>query len=81
MTDSNTLDELEAKHERNREQRLEAVKHWVEYIESTPVEEWGPQFNRLVNSQLEAAQAAGLSAEHYEWIEDAGRHWSDRDDE
>lgn len=64
MNDSNGPDNLDAKHERNREQRIEAIKRWVEYIESEPVEVWGPQQNAIVNGQLEAAQSADASVEH-----------------
>ena len=38
MSDSDELDALEAKHERNREQRIEAVKRWAEYIKDNPPE-------------------------------------------
>jgi hypothetical protein len=36
MSDSNARERLDAKHERNREQRIEGIKRWVEYIESNP---------------------------------------------
>lgn len=66
---SNSKDpDLEEKHERNREQRIEAVNRWVEYIKSEPVEVWGPQQNAIVNGQLEAAQHADLSAEHHQHV-------------
>lgn len=64
MTDSDTRDRLDAKHERNRQRRLDAVRRWAEYIESEPPEVWGPQQNAIVNGQLEAARAADLSAAH-----------------
>lgn len=64
MSDSNTRERLDAKHERNREQRIEAIKHWVEYIESEPPETWGPQQNAVVNDQLDAAQHVETSASH-----------------
>jgi len=41
MNDSNAREHLDAKHERNREQRIEGIKRWVEYIESEPPETWG----------------------------------------
>ena len=43
MSDSNAPEHLDAKHERNREQRIEGIKRWVEYIKSEPPETWGPQ--------------------------------------
>jgi hypothetical protein len=63
MRDSNARDHLDAKHERNREQRIEGIKRWVEYIESEPPETWGPQQNAVVNGQIESAQAVDVSAE------------------
>ena len=36
MADSNVRDQLDEKHERDRERRIEAVKRWVEYIKSEP---------------------------------------------
>jgi len=64
MTNSTELDALDAKHEQNRQERLEAVERWVEYIETHPPEVWGPQQNAIVNAQIEAAQQADHSVEH-----------------
>jgi hypothetical protein len=55
---------LDAKHERNARERLEGVMRWVEYIKQQPPEVWGPQQNRLVNTQLQSARETGLSAGH-----------------
>lgn len=68
MNDSETLDTLREKHERNRERRIQAVKRWAEYIQETPIETWGPQQNVLVNAQLESARTAGLGADHFRRI-------------
>jgi hypothetical protein len=73
MSDSNVPDPLDAKHEQNRQQRLEAVKRWVEYIESEPPERWGPQQNTVVNDQLEAAQCVQTSAAHYQRVKDLAK--------
>jgi len=70
MTDSNGREHLDAKHERNREQRIEKIKHWVEYIKSEPPETWGPQQNAVVNDQLDAAQSVQTSASHQQEVED-----------
>lgn len=59
MSDSNEPDALEEKLERNREQRIQAVKRWVRYLKEHPPEVWGEQQNRLVNSQLESARRSG----------------------
>lgn len=65
MSDSDELDSLASKHARNREQRLEAIKRWVRYVQANPPEQWGREQNKLVNSQLESARATGLDPEHY----------------
>lgn len=70
MTDSNVRDHLDAKHERNREQRIEAVKRWVEYIRSEPVDKWGPQQNTVVDDQLAAAQHSETSVAHHQRVND-----------
>lgn len=68
MNDSNARDSLEAKHDRNRELRIESIKRWVEYIESEPPETWGPQQNAVVDGQLEAAQSVQTSAAHQQRV-------------
>lgn len=73
MPNSNPSKTLAARRERNREQRIEAVKRWVAYIQEQPPESWGDQQNRLVNSQLESARQTGLDADHYRRLEDATR--------
>lgn len=79
MSDSSEPDALAAKHERNREQRVEAVKRWVEYIREHPAEDWGGQQNRLVNSQIESARESGLDVEHRRRVHEAGRERSSAD--
>lgn len=64
MNDSPNFDGLDAKHERNRSERMEAVVRWAEYVRAEPPEVWGPQQNVVVDSQLESAQATGLDADH-----------------
>jgi hypothetical protein len=73
MSDSNTPDELEAKHERNRQQRVAGIKRWVEYIKTHDVDEWGDQQNRLVDSQLESARESDIDVDHRRRVERAGR--------
>jgi hypothetical protein len=68
MSDSNIPDYLDAKHERNREQRIEGIKRWVEYIKSEPPEKWGPQQNAVVNDQLDAAQSVQTSVSHQQHV-------------
>jgi len=70
MSDSNVLDTLDAKHDQNRQQRIEAIKRWVEYIRSEPPETWGPQQNTVVNDQLKAAQCVQTSTAHRQRVKD-----------
>ncbi|WP_158059316.1 hypothetical protein [Halorussus halophilus] len=48
--------ELEQKHADNRQERLEFIKEWADYVRTHPDDVWGPQVNKLVNSQLESAR-------------------------
>ena len=83
MSDSNTPEHLDAKHERNREHRIEGIKRWVEYIKSEPPETWGPQQNAVVNDQLDAAQSVQTSATHQQHVKDVAaeiREASDKSD-
>lgn len=70
MKDSNAHERLNAKHDSNRKRRIEAIKRWIEYIESEPPETWGPQQNTVVNDQLEAAQSVQTSGDHQQHVED-----------
>lgn len=68
MSDSNAREELDAKHERNREQRIEGIKRWVEYIKPESPETWGPQQNAVV--KLDAAQSVRTSTSHQQHVKD-----------
>jgi hypothetical protein len=70
MSDWNAREHLNAMQERDREQRIEGIKRWVEYIESEPPETWGPQQNAVVDDQLEAAQSLRTSAAHHRRVKD-----------
>ena len=70
MSDPNAPEHPDAKHERNREQRIEGIKRWVVYIKSEPPEKWGPQQNAVVNNQLNAAQSLQMSASHQQHVKD-----------
>ncbi|QLG64096.1 hypothetical protein [Halorarum salinum] len=61
-------------HERDREQRIEAIKRWIDYIKSKLPETWGPQQNAVVNDQLEAAQSVQTSASHRQHVTDVAKH-------
>jgi hypothetical protein len=81
MTDSETPDQLDAKHERNREQRIATIKRWVAYIQSEPPEVWGPQQNAVVNGQLTAAQHVATSAAHQKHVSDVAQDILDIQDD
>lgn len=70
MNDSNARKHLEAKKERNREQRIEGIKRWVDYIESESADTWGPQQNAVVNDQIDAAQSVQTPASHKQYVKD-----------
>lgn len=53
MTDS---DPLEARHARNRADRLREIREWAEYVRTHPDEVWGEQVNTVVNAQLQSAR-------------------------
>lgn len=72
MTDSSEPDGPARRSEQGRAHRIRRIKRWVACIESTPADEWVPQQNRVVDSQLDAARESGLSAEHFLRVERAG---------
>ena len=76
MSNSNARDALDAKHERNREQRVTGIKRWVEYIHTHSPDDWGEQQNRLINSQLESARQSDIDAEQRRRVEGAGCDYS-----
>lgn len=76
MSDSNTRDDLKAKHEQNRQQRVKSIKRWVEFIKTHDADEWGDQQNRLVDSQLESARQSDIDIEHRRRVARAGREHS-----
>jgi hypothetical protein len=49
--------DLEAKHARNREERLRFIREWAEYVRTHPDDDWGEQVNRLVDSQIQSARS------------------------
>jgi hypothetical protein len=81
MSDSNPSEDLAAKGERNRQERIDGIKRWVEYIREHPPEVWGTQQNRVVNAQLESAREAGLSPEHIRRVRAFGEAASEAEDD
>lgn len=64
MPDFEHSEGMEAKHKRNRRERLEGIKRWIQYIRANPPEVWGEEQNTLVNTQLQSARESGLSPGH-----------------
>lgn len=81
MNESNSNDRLDAKHECNRERRIESIKRWVEYIKAEPPETWGPQQNAIIDAQLDAAQSVETSAAHKQHVKDVAAEIRDLSDD
>jgi septal ring factor EnvC (AmiA/AmiB activator) len=64
MSDSSRSDALAATQRENRQDRLEAIKRWVEYMETNPPSVWGDEQNRLIDAQVAAARESDLSPAH-----------------
>ncbi len=77
MSDSNRSDRLAAKHDQNRQERLDGIRQWVEYMREQPPEVWGSQQNELVNSQLESARETALPADHEQRVRSVAAAMSD----
>lgn len=56
-------DECEDTHRRNTEQRRAMIKRWAGYVRSHDDEEWSPQQNRLIDSQLQSANELAAAGE------------------
>lgn len=80
MSDSNEPETLDAKHEHDREKRIQAIKRWVEYIRAEPPETWGPQQNAVVNDQLTAAQSVETTATHQQYVTEVANEIIDERD-
>lgn len=52
-TDEELRTQLDREHERNRQQRLEFVKFWVEYVRTHPDEEWARQQKVVIDGQVD----------------------------
>ena len=47
-----SLEELEEKKRKNKQQRIEFIKYWVDYIKNHSDEEWSKQQNIIIDSQF-----------------------------
>ena len=53
----------------NREERMNFVKYWAEYVRTHSDIEWSRQQKKLINSQLQSAKANKISKEELGTLE------------
>ena len=49
----------------NKEDRMNFVEYWANYVRTHSDEEWSRQQNIVINSQIQNARNSKLSAEEY----------------
>ncbi len=49
----------------NREDRMNFVEYWAEYVRTHPDEEWSRQQNILINGQMHSAKSVKISPKDY----------------
>ena len=49
----------------NKEDRMNFVKYWAEYVRTHPDEDWSKQQKLLINSQMKNARSSPLSVKSY----------------
>ncbi|MBU1078699.1 MAG: hypothetical protein KKH98_15475 [Spirochaetes bacterium] len=49
----------------NKEDRINFVEYWADYVKNNPDEVWSKQQNVIINSQIKNARTAKLSKEAY----------------
>ena len=49
----------------NKEDRMNFVEYWANYVRTHPDKEWSRQQNIVINSQIQNARNSKLSAEEY----------------
>lgn len=82
MTDSSMPDDPAVSGQEWRARRIERIKRWIEYIDSTPAAVWGPQQNCIIESQLDALRGADISVAQLQRVERAReRRSTERDSE
>lgn len=81
MTDFERSERLDAKHERNRRERLDGIERWVQYVQNQPPDVWGAEQNALVETQLESARESGISTAHRRRVREFGETAADGADD
>lgn len=49
----------------NREERMNFVEYWAEYVRTHPSKDWSRQQNILINSALQSARSVKLTPRQY----------------
>jgi len=49
----------------DKEDRMNFVKYWADYVKNNPDEVWSKQQNVLINSQIQNARYSNLSRKDY----------------
>ena len=49
----------------NKEERINFVEYWAEYVRTHPDEEWSKQQNVLINSLMQNAKNSKLTPKEY----------------
>jgi len=49
----------------NKEDRINFVEYWAEYVKTHPDKEWSRQQNRLIDSQIQNTKQIKLNREDY----------------
>jgi hypothetical protein len=62
-TDAELRAQLDREHERNRQQRLEFVKFWADYVRTHPDEEWARQQTVVIDGQVDPPSPATRSGD------------------
>ena len=52
----------------NKEDRMNFVEYWAEYVKTHPDEEWSKQQKILIDSQIQNARKIKLTREQIEYI-------------
>lgn len=60
----------------NKEDRMNFVKYWAEYVRTHDDEDWSKQQKILIDSQIENARSIGLTKEQVIYIKEGKkRRW------
>ena len=49
----------------NREDRMNFVEYWAEYVRTHPSKDWSRQQNVIINSQIQNARSVKLTPRQY----------------